>query len=70
MGIHVFLWRSHRSTNRVFRLVYPVYAMNTRFMYSQNRLTMNRIPYCVLRSAYSTCRYITDKKMSVYVEDD
>jgi len=30
----------------------------SRFMYSQNRLNMNRIPY-VLRSAYSTCRILT-----------
>jgi len=27
--MHVFLPRRHRHTNRVFRLVYPVYAMNT-----------------------------------------
>jgi len=29
MGIHVFLWRSHRNTNRVFRLVNPVHDINT-----------------------------------------
>jgi len=27
--IHVFLWRNHKDMNSVFRLVHPVYAMNT-----------------------------------------
>jgi len=29
IGIHVFLWRSHRSTNIVSRLVYPEYDLHT-----------------------------------------
>ena len=47
-SIHVFLWRSHRNTNTVFRLVYPAYDMNTYvfkvLVCSQNRLNMDRIP--------------------------
>ena len=27
--IQLFLWRSHKNPNRVFRLVCPVYGMNT-----------------------------------------
>ena len=29
IGIHVFLWRSLMKTNHVFRLVNPVYDLNT-----------------------------------------
>jgi len=39
-------------------------------MYSQNRLNINRIPYYILRSAYSTCRvpaaeWATEKEVHV-----
>jgi len=30
----------------------------SRGMYSKNRLNMNRIPYVLPRSAYSTCRVV------------
>ena len=35
----------------------------SRLMYSQNRLNMNRIPYFLLRFAYSTCRVGADGPM-------
>ena len=53
---------SHRNTNSVFRLGCPTYNINTYvvkvdvFTQSHNRLNMNRIPYFVLCSTYSTCR--------------
>jgi len=87
--LYVFLWRSHRNTNRVFRLVYPcicheciriqgssipsrghLWCCSCRvvccvvlvvcfvfdlFLFLQNRLNLNIVPYFLLHSTYSTC---------------
>jgi len=29
IGIHVFMWRNHKNMNNLFRLVNPVYDMDT-----------------------------------------
>ena len=34
----VFPWRSHNNTNRVFRLVHPIYDLNT-YMFKVNVFT-------------------------------
>ena len=56
--IHVILLRRHTSMNNVFRRL-TLYMTETRtyskLKYSHNRLNMNRVPYFLLRSAYSTC---------------
>jgi len=62
IDIHVFRWRSHTNMNYVFRSVtlYMIWIrIYSRWMYSQNRMNMNRIPYFFPRSAYSTCRCFT-----------
>jgi len=62
---HVFLGRSHKNTNTVFRLVNHVYTWkctSSRLLYSWNRLNLNRIPYFILPPrAYSTCRVDTSR---------
>jgi len=38
MDIHVFLWRSHKIFNTIFRLVNPVYDMD-RYIFKVNVFT-------------------------------
>ena len=57
--IHVFLWRNHKHMNNVFRLVNPVYNLDT-YIFRVNVFTKQaeyekRISYYFPRFAYSTC---------------
>jgi len=57
IGIHVFLGRSHTNMYNVFRLVNPVLDRNKHIFKVTvfiKRANMNRIPYSILCSAYST----------------
>jgi len=55
MGIHVFLGRSHTNTNNIFRLVDPVFDMDTYILkvdvFIKQAKYVKRIPYYMLRSA-------------------
>ena len=66
IDIHVFLWRSYTNTNTVFRLVNPVHDMVMYIckvgVFIQQATYINRIPYSILRSAYSTCRPASPRK--------
>ena len=60
--IHVFLWCNHTNMNNysgwstLYMRWIRTYARGT---HSQNKLNMNRMPYLLPRSVYSTCRVWT-----------
>ena len=48
IGIHVFLWRTYKNTNNVFRLVDPVYDMDTYLLKGIHETGWTWIEYRIL----------------------